>query len=398
MALYNLSGTGGLNVFSGNSYSAYEVIGSTGTGMFTIMVANNYTDNLRVGGRGTYIQIDGVTSIARNFYVDGTCELRKGILSVSSLGGEWIGQSGPATFTQTGGSHTVGVSGLTLYSSSTYTLGGDGTLGVNNGGNLSIAGTFNQTGGSVNIEAGNLNVGGTYNLQGGTLSTSSTINVGGSFNLTGVTLNLLAGLEAYNGGTVKTTNANITWNVVGGSAFENSGAYISNQSSQTFTNLKVDPTGYIAAASQDTFIISGNFQNQSNQNTLWNTAGAKLSFITGQSSDHNLYIPGGDNGPTGTNAFAWDTLGLSGQILHLFDGDADSGGALYVKNILGVSFTDLLVNNILMGQYGLNLNIYYDPTTSGDEYLHGLTYNLTGSGQLIPSPTPAPVSHAVRLV
>ena len=399
---YNLSGTGSsLYVSMGSSiyYTGSEVIGGNGTGIFTMNGGGNTADNLSVGSGGTYTQIDGTTSVFKNFYMNGTYELRSGNLDVnSSVGaGEWIGQSGPASFIQTGGSHSVGYYGLTLGSSSTYTLSGNGSLrvGYNGSGDLIINGTFTQSGGSVITDAGfgfgSLYVGGTYNLEGGTLSTARSLSVGGSFNLTGVTLNLHAGLGAYNGGAVKTTNANITWNVGGGNGFENSGAYISNQSSQTFTNLKVDATGYIVAASQDTFNISGNFQNQSNQNTLWNTAGAKLSFITGQSGDHNLYIPGGDTGPGGTNAFAWNTLDLSGQILHLFDGDAAASGALYVKNILGVSFTDLLVSNILMGQGGLNLNIYYDPTTSEDVYLQGLTYNLTGGGQLIPTLTPFPI-------
>ncbi|MBU1056239.1 MAG: VPLPA-CTERM sorting domain-containing protein, partial [Proteobacteria bacterium] len=54
-----------------------------------------------------------------------------------------------------------------------------------------------------------------------------------------------------------------------------------------------------------------------------------------------------------------------------------------------------IVSNI-SGQDGLN--IYYLASASGNEYLNGLTYNLTGGGFLIPvENAPVPVPPAVWL-
>jgi hypothetical protein len=139
--------------------------------------------------------------------------------------------------------------------------------------------------------------------------------------------------------------------------------------------------------------VSGNFVNQSTQNTLWNTAAATLQLTGTAGANHNLSITGTDYGPTGpgyTDNFAWATIKIdTGQTVHLL---GDSGGALYVKVITGVDVDsyDGFAHNI----FGTTpvLNIYYDPTQLDNGYLMSLTYAFdSGNGHLIPTPLPASV-------
>ena len=137
---------------------------------------------------------------------------------------------------------------------------------------------------------------GTYNLQGGTLSagtpfsggTDILINSGGTFNVKNTTTTVTG--DVTNLGTVKTTNANVTWNGI----FGNVGAYISDPSTQTFNqNLYVLSTGYLVGGSQDLFIIKGDFNNQSIENTQWNTVLSSLKFATGADNIHTSVSRGG---------------------------------------------------------------------------------------------------------
>ncbi len=90
--------------------------------------------------------------------------------------------------------------------------------------------------------------------------------------------------------TVKTKNANVTWN----GFFSNSRAYISEASTQTFNySLGVTPTGYLVGGSQDLFIIKNDFRNFSAQGAQWDTVQAGLKFSTGADNSHNFLIPGG---------------------------------------------------------------------------------------------------------
>ncbi|MBI5430795.1 MAG: PEP-CTERM sorting domain-containing protein, partial [Nitrosomonadales bacterium] len=182
-------------------------------------------------------------------------------------------------------------------------------------------------------------------------------------------------------GTVKTTSTTAVFTGV----FTNNGAFVSDPSNNYFSDLIVGATGYLTTgATGDSFFISNDFMNNSAQNTLWDTTAAYLSFTTGTDSSHNFYLAGVDLGNTMsgyTNNFAWYTLDLAGNnTLNLYDGNSTAGGALYVDELLGLSITGNMVNNVF-GTSGLN--VYYLASLGSNLYLGGLTYNLTGGGQLI---------------
>src|SRR5213075_2358016 len=88
---YNLSGTGSLTV------SGYEVIGLSGAGTFTQSGGTHTT------GSPTHLTF---FHMGRNAGSSGSYDLSGGNLIVYSL--EEFGLQGPATFTQSGGTHTVG--------------------------------------------------------------------------------------------------------------------------------------------------------------------------------------------------------------------------------------------------------------------------------------------------
>jgi hypothetical protein len=231
-----------------------------------------------------------------------------------------------------------------------------------------------------------------YNLNGGTLSAKTIdIHPNDAFNVIN-TITTVTG-DVTNYGTVKTTKAAVTWN----GTFTNYSAYISDHAKQTFNDLTVPDyfTAYLKGASQDLFAIKNDFNNQATNNIDWNTTAATLQFVTGADKSHNFYIPGEDYGPSGTNAWAWGTLNILGQTVHLFDGNYDStGGAQYVGGLIGAQvnwFTKEVYN--IFNDDSSTINIYYDPKLLVNAYLLGLDYTFAGGGgMLIADPVPLPPS------
>jgi hypothetical protein len=387
LTLANNVGSSGTYDLTGGSLSATnEIFGNSGTGAFTQsggthMVGNFLTLGNGASGTGTYD-------------LSGT-----GSLSVS--GHEIIGNQGTSAFTQSGGTHTVS-NFLTLGNyagSGTYTLNATGSLWASseNIGNFGF-GVFTQSGGTHTVVntltlAANSGSSGIYNLTGGSLSAGAIqinghgIGGDGTFNATGGTQTVTGSVT--NEGLVKTTNTDVTWN----GTFTNNGVYTSDPATQTFTDLTVGTGGYIVAGAGDLFKVSGNFDNQSTQNTDWDTGAATLQFIAG-TNPHNLSITGTDygaNGPGYTNNFSWDTIKIDmGQTVQLLgNGDA----ALYVKVITGVdveSHAGFAYN--IFGTNTETLNIYYDPNQGDNSYLMHMTYAFeSGNGQLIPTPLPGSV-------
>jgi len=375
--------TGDLRAYnlSGGSLSATnEVIGHSGSGTFTQSGGTQTVGTLILGenggSSGTFTQ-GGGSSIVGNLYL-----------------GRNSGSSG--IYSQSGGSQTVGtlILGENGGSSGAYNLSSNGSLSAQNEFiGLTGSAAFTQTGGTHSV-ASNLFVGftenssGTYNLEGGTLSAGSIwVNPGGTFNVSGGTQTATGNVT--NTGMVKTTNTDVTWN----GTFTNNGVYVSDPSTQTFSDLSVGTGGYLVAGAGDVFRVSGNFDNQSTQNTDWDTAAATLQFTGTGPTAHNLSIPGTDYGPTTagyTDNFSWDTLILDpDQTLTLVDGSDSDGGALYLEIITGLLISGgTSISNI--DGAAEELNIYYNPFLAGNDYLGGLTYAFdTGSGQLIPTPLPA---------
>ncbi|MEJ2092835.1 MAG: hypothetical protein P8X65_11650 [Syntrophobacterales bacterium] len=379
------SGTTSTYHLNGGSLTAVaETIGGSGVGVF-----------IQSGGTNV---VNNTLTLANNVGSSGTYDLTGGSLSATN---EIFGNSGTGAFTQSGGTHMVG-NFLTLGNyagSGTYTLNATGSLWASseNIGNFGF-GVFTQSGGTHTVAntltlAANSGSSGIYNLTGGSLSAGAIqinghgIGGDGTFNATGGTQTVTGSVT--NEGLVKTTNTDVTWN----GTFTNNGVYTSDPATQTFTDLTVGTGGYIVAGAGDLFKVSGNFDNQSTQNTDWDTGAATLQFIAG-TNPHNLSITGTDygaNGPGYTNNFSWDTIKIDmGQTVQLLgNGDA----ALYVKVITGVdveSHAGFAYN--IFGTNTETLNIYYDPNQGDNSYLMHMTYAFeSGNGQLIPTPLPGSV-------
>ncbi|MDY7000642.1 MAG: hypothetical protein SVS15_02520, partial [Thermodesulfobacteriota bacterium] len=319
---YDLSG-GSLEVINTAS------IGTQGTGEFT-----------QTGGTNT---IEGFLRLGYESGSSGTYDLSGGSLSVG--GDEQIGFFlGTGEFIQTGGTHTV-----------------TGTLYVGSG-SYGGVGTFNLSG--AEVSAGTVDVAGTgtMNLSGGTVSAGEGgLNNQGAVNLSGAP-NTING-DVVNHGTFTATETTVSFT---GSYTEN-GIYISDPSTNNFSDWTIGQTGYVTAGLGDIFNVAGDFINNSLEAGLWDTDQASLSLSGGM---HQMALAGADMGLGGyTDNFAWGEFSLeSGAILSLSDGNAEEGAALYVGL---VSFEDGLSQlKSILSEY----NIYYNANLLGNEWLGGETY------------------------
>ena len=164
---YNLYGSGLLSV------PGDELVGASGTGIFTQSGGTNAVGSLAVG----YGNPDD------NFYGLGAYNLSgTGLLSAADEG---VGDGGTGNFTQTGGTNlaarlVVGASYYFRYGvdpipiACTYNLSGPALVSVSGVESIETAGTFTQTGGTNAAASLNLSNGG-YNLGGsGLVSVSGT--------------------------------------------------------------------------------------------------------------------------------------------------------------------------------------------------------------------------------
>jgi hypothetical protein len=432
------TGSGTYNLQAGSLTADTETIGRDGTGQFT-----------QSGGTHTVTSVIPSKGLTIGDNSNGTYNLQAGSLTVKN--NEIIGNSGTGQFIQSGGTHTTRILTLGVNSNGVYNLNG-GTLSTtfeNIG--ISGVGTFNQNGGTntcpgqfalgapgsavgtYNLKSGSLTVGnefisgaggsgifnqtggthtvtgilflainpgdsGIYNLKGGTLSTPGTSieigapsgsGAGGTFNVINTTTTVTG--DVNNSGTVKTTNAKVTWNGI----FTNQGAYISDPSTQTFNrDLNVTSLGYLVGGSQDLFIIKGDFDNQSIEKFQWNTVLSSLKFATGADNMHTMLVPGEDNSPNGqANNFTWGSLNITGQKLFLDDGNPGNlSTAFYAEAVIGATFSGLTLTNITNLDTD-PIKIYYNAHLAANAYLRGLNYNILGGGggRLI-AHTPVPPS------
>jgi len=386
-------GLGGTSTFASGALLSIE--GGTITGTASGSGITNYN---RVNLRGNFNNItlynDGNYNQATpgdwNYYnLTGNSSWNNGALNIMNFNGYKLDVTGTVTnFASSGLGVNVGSGTLNNPGAALATIGNGNTMTLNG---ASITGAAGSQGFSFGT---NLRVVGGNN----TISTPVTITPNGSLavsnnstlNISNTTLNNSGGATIGNDATstVKVTNSTVNWG-----NFTNNGAYISDPSTQTFNTLTVGTTGYLTGAVGDAFKIAGSFINNSIKNTLWNTAQAVLSFITGSSSTHNVALAGADMGQNSTgyaDNFAWGTLDLTGQILNLSDGNAaNDGTALYVGQILGLTFAGNTVTDITGNGY----NVYYDALKNPN--LNGQTFDLMQGGKLAPVPaiaTPEPAT------
>jgi hypothetical protein len=291
----------------------------------------------------------------------GTYKLSGGTLSIREQ--EYIS----GTFIQTGGEHLVkpGEEGLNVYGNASFLLMG----GILTADHIRNDGTFNYSGGSLNL---------TSDPDYPSWTTPGFTN-NGNFYLTGAGTRKVDG-DVINNGTVKTTHTTAVYT----GTFTNNGAYVSDPATQYFNDLIVGNTGYLVGQYRDKFYISGDFINHSTMSTDWNTMHSYLSFIRGADILHGFYLTGIDYGALMSgysDNFSWGTLNVTGNILSLYDGNDIAGGALYLREILGLDISGNMITNI-SGMDGLN--VYYMPNLKDNEYLGGLVYDLSSGGYLIP--------------
>jgi len=382
-----------------------------GSGTYELSGGSLTADKTFVGylDSGTFKQTGGshtVTtrlSLGERYGSVGTYELKDGQLFTNNVdvgghfmvwGEPYYDTGGSGTFTHSGGTHTVSGT-LTLgqgpLSQGTYNLSGTGNLNVNAMvvGNQGT-GTFNQTGGT--FTANSLTNRGQVNLTRGTATingpvanlASGQMNIGSAGFLFQMNATFNAPVE--NWGAVNVAYTTVTFK----NTYTEHGSYTSGPwAYNSFTDLIVEPTGFLVDSQPSTFKIGNDFLNRSEMNLDWQTGNGSLYFYSLGDNIHTMLIPGVDKGgsPEGyVNNFSWHLLSLSGQELWLSDADTVlNGGALYLRQILGLAISDRNVLNI----HSTNgLNLYYDPAWNFS--LSGI-YNLEGGGYLIPVPGLAPV-------
>ncbi|HYK79695.1 MAG TPA: PEP-CTERM sorting domain-containing protein [Micropepsaceae bacterium] len=381
-----------------------------GNGTWTLSNGNlTVTQDVVIAGAGTgtFIQSGGTHTIDGNLSISalagstGSYTLSDGTLQVA--GDERVGlvagaAPGSASFTHSGGVNQiagtliVGAGGGGLYTQSGGSLvakdeiiGGLGTgkgvftqtAGVNTVSHVLTIGSGSGTSGTYNLAGGIINAG-NPKIQG--LVNNDTLNITGVSQISGNILNNATG-------TIKATGAIL--NVLG--TVTNFGTINIDPSSVTVQNLNVGASGVLIAGAGNVLSVTGNFINNSLQNTLWNTAAAELDFTGGGT---HIFALAGQSGNGFANNFSWGTIDLGAtDVLDLTSG---SGNALYFKMLEGLDITGNVINNII-GANGLFL--YYDAAT--DPFLHG-NYLLQGGGMLIaiasgsnPNPVPEPESIAL---
>jgi hypothetical protein len=352
------NGKGTFTQSDGTINAFYEGVGefSGGAGsVFTQTGGVNNAGGLRIGTRSSTYP-----------FAEGTYNLEGGILNAENI------NLAKGVLNHSGGVNTVSNNlNIGLYAdkggSGTYNLENVAVLNVL--GNMRVGyngdGVFNQNGGT-NTVTGTLTVSstpgtstGTYNLNGGTLSAASIVN-NDKFNYSGGTLNgnitnNASGAVELSGGGTRVVNGSImnygqfkttgTTAVYTG-AFTNAGAYISDPSSNFFTDLIVDPSGYLIGGAGDLFSIAGKFLNSSSS-ALWDTKNADLAFTGAGTHDFQM-------GPAGSVfKFEWDEFLLKdGVKLNL------KGGEIWVDELLGYDPGDLLGEGIIHFNINNHANSY----------------------------------------
>ena len=359
------AGSSGTYSLSGGSLTVgdYEAVGYCGTGSFT-----------QSGGTHTvtalYLGTDAGASGSYTLSDSGSGSL------LSVAGNEYVGYSGTGTFTQTGGSNTVGNNLCvgTQGGTGSYSLSGGSLSTIDSYIGYSGTGAFTQTGGTHTV-TNNLSLGdqagssGTYNLSGGSLNTfystigssgTGTFNQSGGSHDIGVNLNgsLSLGLNPGSSG---------TYNLSGGelgtimSSIGTSGTGTFNQSGGdhgVFTNLVLGQD----AVSIGSYNLSGGNLLELND-AIIGYAGS--GAFTQAGGDHTVFVDlilGNSSGASGTYNLGGGSLSIGGTI---------ALGNAYIGYSGNGAFTQSGGTNTVSD--GLYLG--YNSGASG-------TYTLSGTGTL----------------
>ena len=258
-------------------------------GSITNTGGSNFVFGTNISGYGS---VSGITSETYGIIANGGTSLTPRTLNFDAGAGINLGtHTGSGVTMSSAAFTTLDLKGTYNYINPGIIAPGAGTVALN-GATLN---TYDPTGGTggtpttwnLSLNPGAINVVNNSTLIGNfTSSANLTINPGKTLNASGASFT--------NTGTVNNNGGTATW----GGTFTNNGAYISDPSTQTFTDLTVATSGYLTGATvADVFNIKGNFINNSTQNTSWNTSAATLAFLTnGTTTTHTFRIGGGGYG------------------------------------------------------------------------------------------------------
>ena len=360
-------------------------ISDTFTNAGTVLL-NGVTANLTGGGITNNGTIQGFGNIGSSIVngVGGTVEALGGTLILSG---------------------TLGNAGLISAPSGSKVLLVD-SPGVNRG-TISLTGGIFDTNGNILQNTGEVSGYGTFSTGGfengfqwapeaytpGSVTfTGGTTTINGNvINDSGSTMTIEYNPAIFTGtvtnnGTVFITQTTASF----AGTYTDNGTTIHDPSTAIYSNWTIGASGTTTAGTGDLIEVTGNFINNSTQNTKWNTALAKLEFLGGTA--HTMDVAGTDVGATTAgfnNNFAWDILQLYGSSDSLILGK----GAGLARGVNGAFYTQELLLaggvNQIADITGNGVNIYYDPTNSANAYLGDKTYSLTGGGEVAPVPEPA---------
>ncbi len=376
-----LSGSGTLNTaFNNNGGIVLVENGATsilsGFNNSGVVQLTSYSANLSGGGITNTGTIEGFGNVGNAINNTGIIEAINGTLTLSG-----------ALDNQAGGLMTAGAGAKLLITNGM--TANDGIINLNGGAFDNNGRTMTNRGqisGNGILRTGGLTNEGAAIFSGG----NTTVN-GNVTNAAGATMEVAHDAALFTGdvvnyGTFKTTSTTVTF----AGAYTENGLYYSDPSDNYFTDLIIGETGYLVGGVGDNWYVSGDFINNSLENSLWNTLDASL-FLNGAGSQ-NLYLAGSDQGKAATgysDNFAWGEFSLaSGVSLNIFDSNADGDAAFYVGLINLSDGVDL--DSLLISYISSDFNIYYNPLLAGNAYLNGQTFALNGSGFLMPSTVPVP--------
>ena len=274
---------------------------------------NEYLGNT---GTGTFTQSGGTNSIGSYLYLGSNSPSSAGIGSYFLSGSgalaadqEFVGNYGSGTFSQSGGTNTV--NSLYVASSGSYALSGSGVLAAAYGETVGNSGfgTFNQSGGT-NTAASLTLSGGTYNLNGGALVVPA-IQGTGNFNLGGGTL-------VFNSSYVSTSQNIVLTGSGGGGNINTSGNLVVFSGALSGSGgLNVFGGGNLTLAGSDAYSggtsISGsstltlNNASAAQYSTVNISSDSALSFDTGSGAIATFYL-GGLAGSGGVQSYRRSTV------------------------------------------------------------------------------------------
>jgi hypothetical protein len=413
-----LSNTGTVNLNGGTVAGSAALTNASGgvvqgSGLISTGFANN--------AGATLLLQAGTTDISNGFSNAGTI-LLDGI--TANLTGGAISNSGTIQ-----GLGSVGTNIINLGSGTVEALGGtlvlNGSFGnagliaaptgskvllVNspgvNRGTISLTGGIFDTNGNILQNTGEVSGYGTFSTGGfengfqatpgvytpGSVTfTGGTTTVNGNVtNDTGSTMTIEYNPAIFTGSVVNNGTVFITQTTASfAGTYVDNGTTIHDPSTTYYTNWTIGSSGATTAGTGDVIAVTGNFINNSTQNTKWSTTAAELEFLGG--SAHTMDVAGTDMGATTagfSNNFAWGILDLNGTNDALILGKgtglaAGVNGAFYTYELLLAGGVSQIANIT-----GNGVNIYYDPTNSANAYLGDKTYSLANGGEIAPVPEP----------